>query len=94
MPASQVVPALYPKQRLGSQLGDGPPTAAFYQLELVGPEPSFGHVCDVRLPIRCRPQGPGVIFAENTGLVRYEAFVFQYCLVRASLASTRTRAML
>ena len=43
MPASQVVPALYPKQCLGSQLGDAPPTAAFYQFEFVGPEPSFGH---------------------------------------------------
>ena len=43
MPPSQVVPALYPKQCLGSQLGDAPPTAAFYQFEFVGPEPSFGH---------------------------------------------------
>jgi hypothetical protein len=43
MPASQVVPALYPKERLGSQLGHAPPTAAFYQLELVDPEPSFRH---------------------------------------------------
>ncbi len=43
MPASQVVPALYPKQCLGAELADAPPTAAFHHIQFVSPEPSFGH---------------------------------------------------
>ena len=42
MAAPAVVPTLDPQQGLGPHLGDAPPTAAFYHLELVGPEPRFG----------------------------------------------------